>query len=347
MTRRYDCHAHQCTWRPTSSDPDDARPELRDHAIEAGHQLCAACNLSLAPQEPVTCEACITRARSLLRDLTDLYALLHVELGQVGSAVYDRGSPSASDGDPLAHVDVLALLAGGAHGGVARRLPPGPRDAEPRWWIDGRGPAGPVTRHEYLRLELETEGREHQADNLPNDPSSVGWWLASWEEQWARIFHEQRPEPTVMSSAGYLETHTRRMANDDPAGFTQYLSELRKLLTELKRVTHRNERALRAPAICFDCGSKRLERTYTDPKPCRHVRISQRLLTWPADPTHDLGARCETPLGRDQRLEQWQNDHRRCQQGGLAEEWTCRSCGRTYDQKSYFLAVSDRLRRTS
>ncbi|MCW2674812.1 MAG: hypothetical protein JWP14_3401 [Frankiales bacterium] len=347
MSRRYDCHATQCTWRPDSSDPSDALTELSEHAADSGHSVCPVCHVSLNPQEPVTCEGCISRARTMLRELTDLYALLDVELGQVGSAVYDRGSPSATDGDPLAHVDVLTLMARGAAGGVARRLPADRPYVEPRWWIDGRGPAGPVTRYEYLRLEFEAQGREHQADNLPDDPSSVDWWLASWEEQWSRIFGDERPDPTVLTSAGYLETRTRQMANDDPAGFGQYLTELRELLADVKRVTHRNERALRAPATCFDCGSKRLERTYTDPKPCLHVRISQRLLTWAADPERDLGARCETPLAREKRLETWERDHRRCQQGGLAEEWTCRACGRTYDQKSYFLAVSDRLHRTS
>ena len=224
------------------------------HAAEAAHWLCD-CGRSLTPEEPRTCELCLTDFRRTLADILVLWQELPRHLRTVpGTAL--GGARGGDDGPPLPGGAALALLGPGSPGTSARRL----------------------TRTDK---EREVDGREHAVDNLSTDTPSVAWVLGQWEDDWR---HTRGDDPAmtgtstgsiIQGAARYLEVHARWAANNHEA-FADCATELRDLRTTLEAATHRLRRPAKANADCFACGGDLIRRVVDgleeDAVTCRDCR---------------------------------------------------------------------------
>lgn len=224
----------RCDWTADHESPEAPRVQAAAHAVEAQHPLCIACGRSLSGVDPaLTCERCLTSARETLSGVVTMWLELPRHLGIPTGQRYDA-APRGGDEHGLPGGAILALLAPGSAGGAARRLTRSDRD---------RG----------------VDGREHQADNRPDDTPSVAWSLATWEDDWRHM----RSEPAavvpggtsavVRAAARYLEVHARWAANQHPA-FDEFVSDMRALHLQLEQATGRRRVPAKAGADCFDCG---------------------------------------------------------------------------------------------
>lgn len=330
----------RCDWRP---DPDAGVPD-RDqamaHAEAAGHWLCSVCTRSLDPTEPVVCERCITRTRSRLAQLVELYALLPDELEH----------PSAQA--------ALVLLGPGSVGNVSRYGEGFEAETPERWWV--LGGHGPLTLAEYQSVERTRYGKEHLVDNRECGPPAVVWMLTSWADAWRESWGEDPPggPPTVVGAAGYLERRARRAANGEhehephPA-FADFVVELAELIDQVEATGHRDNHPELAPVACFGCRqTKSLRRVYRTADPCEHERPAfppAVVVDADGQPVlvhNDKGKQVPIPVPLDERrarheeaLKQWRDEHARCDQGGLSAQWVCRVCDRVYTDEQYMLAV--------
>jgi hypothetical protein len=142
-------------------------------------------------------------------------------------------------------------------------------------------------------------------DAQPDDPPSVAWTLASWEDDWRHIHrHAAATGPaTVTSAAAYLDANHTWAANWHPA-FPEYAADLTGLLGHLRTATRTGTDGLKLEGWCFACGHT-LVRDYAPAQPCRH----------PGDHTD------------------------RCDQGGLRDHARCVGCGAHYTAARYTLAL--------
>lgn len=204
--------------------------DLAGHAHDAGHPLCACCGRSLAHEERQTCERCLTKAREHLAAIVDCYALLPALIGVPANGAQWGVRASQSDEQPIPGGEAVVMLSNGSEGARA-------------------------------------QGEAHNLDHYPNDPPSVAFELARWEDDWRSFRGDPAADgpASVVTAAGYLEIHTRWAAQHHPA-FDEFLSDLRKLRGKLEAVTGTSTRPLRDPGeiACFDCGEKQLVREWTD-----------------------------------------------------------------------------------
>lgn len=187
----------RCAWRSTT-DAGNSRAQLVEHAVAAGHPLCpvpkpthsdpdAVCGRSLSSTDPThSCEGCLTQVRADLAVIRDLYAELPAHLRTVpGSAL---GGARGGDGRPLPGGVALALLANGSMGGASRfceRRLALALATPARWWV--KGAHGPLSEPDFEAVERQAQGREHQADNRPDDTASVHIQLFGWVEDWREM----------------------------------------------------------------------------------------------------------------------------------------------------------------
>lgn len=113
-------------------------------------------------------------------------------------------------------------------------------------------------------LALLSGGSDGRTDAQDDDPESVAWTLASWEDDWRHTrSHDAASGPaTVVAAAAYLGVHLGWAANWHPA-FDEFACDLRRLANRLGEATKTTQRVLRAPVPCFDCGGT-LIRDWTD-----------------------------------------------------------------------------------
>jgi hypothetical protein len=292
----------RCDWTGTADTWGEARDLAVDHAVAAEHWLCALCLRSLPAELEQTCYGCVARTKTRLADIVDLYALLPAELTDGQGHILSADRPQH---DPI-RVDVLAMLGPGSAGTAwPRRHWPVPLDL------------GYDETYNSPPLRSPQHGM-----NLPSDPVSVAAQLGSWEDDW----RTHRAEPaasqsaTVAGAANYLMARLGQAAQDHPA-FADFADELRDMHRALEAATARGDRFEHSDAPCFDCGQRDLTRSFRPPDPCDHQPAA---------------------YGSWHRLlqAQWREQHQ-CDQGGLDETvWVCRTCGREYVPRDYWLAVT-------
>ncbi len=150
----------RCDWQPDGDGPP--HDQLAAHALASGHALCPCCRRSLTATDPqFGCERCLTRAREDLAGILLLWEELPRHLGHARAQRYDTGSRGGEE-HHLPGGTVFALLAPGSAGGAARRLTP-------------------------TDIERGLDGREHVADERPDESPSVQWLLASWAADWSEM----------------------------------------------------------------------------------------------------------------------------------------------------------------
>lgn len=229
----------RCEWRHDPNDELRPREQLEQHAETAGHPLCVVCHRSLMRDEQQTCEnprpgrhphdppleSCLTRARSMLSGIVNMYFL---------------DAPTN-----LGQLRGKALDTQRRGGGDGRPLPGGDLLV-----LIGNGSEG-----------LSDDGLTVKDD----DPSSVAFDFAFWEDAWRRARNEpherstHRPRVIVRQAARYLEIHMRWASRQHPA-FADLLEDLHQLHERLERANGRHLRPMRAEAECFRCGANALER---------------------------------------------------------------------------------------
>lgn len=315
--KTYRCRAgtetQRCSFRGT-------REELRDHADEMGHPRCVVpkgkdddgeprrCATTLAWHEQQSCDDCIRR----VRDDLDAVAASYAHLERIILQAARRGTSW----------DALTFAADGSLAG----LKPFRETVLPEVEIERQTLAGETITHpgytERRRVKrpgdvtVPPTGREHFDDHWPTDPLSVLAFLEHNERDWRHEFgHGPAVDiATVGGCLAYLRDWHAHAARLHP-GFDDYAADVRQLRVRLERVVGMADDPLSAPAKCFDC-SGQLVRTYVQPADTDVV------------PEHDCSVCDRRHAGRHGNEGE-----------GLTDDWTCRSCGRVYDQASYFLAL--------
>ncbi len=214
----------RCDWQPEGDDPP--REQLAEHALAAGHPLCAVGAESLRPDETQTCERCLGRTQELLAGIAIMYDELPSHLGQPrGQAL--GGQRGGADGRPLPGGDVLVLLGPGSQG----------------------------------LAEDATTTREGDATSVAFE---LGFWEREWRETRGELGSVRAcsNRAVVRAAVGYLETRMRWAANNH-LGFDEFAADLRQLHARLERSTGRVRKPAKAGASCFDCGGD-LIRPLTD-----------------------------------------------------------------------------------
>jgi hypothetical protein len=151
----------------------------------------------------------------------------------------------------------------------------------------------------------EAQGEPHNVDHRPDDPPSQSFELGDVEDDWRRLHKHPAAagRATVTGAVSYLSRHAAWAAAEHPA-FPDHARQFGKERRRLEDATRMGVRPIRG-VDCFDCAGT-LIRDYRDPRPCRH------------DGPHTAG----------------------CDQGGLADGWTCQRCRRGYSDPEYRLAVA-------
>lgn len=172
--------------------------------------------------ETGSCEHCITRAQSDLRDVVGLSAVLRDELGQLRGLAHDRDrrGSGAGHGRPLPGGDVMVTLGPGAEGTHDHA---GVRDDDPVSIV------GLLTRGTRTTGGTPAGSRPPQASRVAS------------ESPWGR---------------GRLPRATPAWAAVNHPAFGDFARDLRTARTRLQSVAGRSERKVRAPADCFDCGGR-------------------------------------------------------------------------------------------
>lgn len=310
---RFDCR--RCSWRPEDIPGYSHQYQLRQHASETGHDLCAVCAVSLPWEQPATCLPCIATVRADLDNIVTLYALLPEQLGQPKTPSLERAR--GSDDTSMPGGDPLTLLAEGSEGAFWRGRNKPTALAGTPWRAPQR-----LRPHDGVWVEDEAN------DNWPGDAQSVASVLAIWEDD----FREQRQEPaanenpTVAGCAGYLMARLTWASEHHPA-FYEFATETARLHRQLEIATS-NRAAVEVGVGCLalDCDGI-LRRIPVEGQPCRHTRPTQRLLDG------------ETVKARNLRLAVWEAEHATCNAGGRPDQWTCQRCRRTYTDEEHRLAV--------
>jgi hypothetical protein len=183
-------------------------------------------------------------------------------------------------------------------------------------------------------------------DNHPEDAPAIAFELSRWEDDWREV----RGEPVAMAEAsvvgcvGYLVSHLDWAAQQHPA-FQEFATDVRRLLSRLATTTAMAEFD-NIGAACLTCDTD-LRRTYGEPKPCHHTRpdLTLQVIGWTVpEPEEEPKPIHETVRQRDERVQAWELQHRRCDQGGLEPTWHCPRCRRVYDEEEYNRAVAAEMR---
>jgi hypothetical protein len=197
-------------------------------------RLCVVCGRrELDATTLATCLDCLSRTRSALYEIVDLYARLPELLGHPKATRYDAGRPGG-DELPMPGGDVLVMLAGGS-------------EAKAR-----------------LRAFLRGDDDAWDQDDRSGDAPSVAHVLSEWEDSWRRERGDKAASgpATVASAAAYLGARMSDAAQRLKS-FPEFAGDMRKLAGRLRAVTGTADNPVRADVRCFDCDD-RLERRWTD-----------------------------------------------------------------------------------
>lgn len=292
------------------------RDELADHADEMGHPRCIVpkgrddngerrvCSVALAWHEIQCCDRCVIK----VRDDLDAVAAAFAHLERVISQGAYRGVVW----------DALTLAADGS---LASPQRPDqytrPIDLAPTVHVEHVEIVGDAVTHlAFIEERLPSDGREHVVDHWPADPMSVLAVLEHNERDWRHEFgHGPAVDMATMAGClGYLRKWHPLAARTHP-GFDDYAETIRDLRSKLEHVVGFADDPVRAPAQCFDCRGQ-LVRSFAPPTATTEI------------PEHDCALCGTRHAGRHGGNSE-----------GLTDDWTCRGCGRVYDQASYFLAL--------
>lgn len=189
-----------------------------------------------------------------------------------------------------------------------------------------------------VMLSDGSEGRSEPDALFQHDPESLTYMLGSWEDDWRHVRGEPAaPErATVANTADYLNQRLGWAAQHHPA-FDEFAGQLGKTVSALEAGLRHGDRVERG-VPCRDCG-ERLIRRAAPKQGCPHTRKAN-LMAGGGDPTTVL----------KQILLAYPEDataHAKCDQGGFSDSYECRTCGRTYTQAEYWLAVRARIEEVS
>jgi len=183
-----------------------------------------------------------------------------------------------------------------------------------------------------------SEGRSEPDALFQQDPESLSYMLGSWEDDWRQIRGEAAAphKATIANAADYLNRRLGWAAQHHPA-FDEFAGQLGKAVSALEAGLRSGDRVERG-VPCSECG-ERLIRRAAAKRDCAHTRkarlmasdqdetvvLRQILLAYPEDAT----------------------EHAKCDQGGYSDNYECRTCGQTYTQAEYWLAVRARIEEVS
>lgn len=155
----------------------------------------------------------------------------------------------------------------------------------------------------------------HWADENPTDPPSILNLLATWEDDWRITMGlPAAGKATIASCATFLGDWNAKMAQEHGA-YYEYAAAIRQARSRLETYL-RDDDTPEKGARCLVC-DVRLIRRWRAPKPCTHeARVHPR--------------QGETIDGYRLRVAEHEAAHMRCDQGGLADDWTCPRCKRRY-----------------
>lgn len=190
-------------------------------------------------------------------------------------------------------------------------------------------------------------------DERPGDPEPIAYELSRYEDDWRR----EQGQPTATDgtrhlsrTVSYLDQNMGWAAQHHPA-FEEFAGELRDYRATLESQLRDGDRPERGVA-CFECGTT-LIRSTREPAPCGHRKTAPVYEPLPeADPAwhppmswhpYTAADRKAHYAAHDHAVTAWMVDHMACDQGGVAAEWECPRCQRTYDDATYWLAVKAAL----
>lgn len=322
----------RCDWKVDADTRPEARVQAALHADRAAHPLCELCGRSLPAALDVTCYGCIHRARVRLAEIVELFALLPAELLYGRSLSLLARVPHTDPALLHQQIDVLVMLAPGSTGTAwPEHLQPAPANL-------GYG--------ETYDYPFELRSPQHGM-NLDSDPENPAVVLGQWEDDWrAHRGETERTAPaTVAGSANYLMPRLGAAAQQHPA-FGDFVDDLRRLHRSLEEATAHGERPERSEAPCFECGQPDLQRAYRPADACDHAPPGRIVLNYLARDGLPLISYDEPVGAYRHRVIRWRELHS-CDQGGRTLVWTCRSCGREYEPRDYWLAVRALLEQQS
>lgn len=189
-----------------------------------------------------------------------------------------------------------------------------------------------------VMLSDGSEGRSEPDALFQDDPESLTYMLGSWEDDWRQIRGESAApaKATIANTADYLNERLGWAAQHHPA-FDEFATQLSKAVSALESGLRSGDRVERG-VPCRECG-ERLIRRALPKRDCAHTRKA-RLMASDQD---------ETVILRQVLLAYPEDavEHARCDQGGYSDNYECRTCGQTYTQAEYWLAVRARIEEVS
>lgn len=160
-------------------------------------------------------------------------------------------------------------------------------------------------------LGSQADSHEHESEADPPHPLLT---LATWEDDWRKTFGQPAAGPaSVVAAVVYLGRwlHHAAQHHDAYDDFAREVGQLRSRLEDVLRDGERDERA----APCPKCKVNLVRKA----KPRRRVRYC---------PGHGPLTTCPIP------------QQGCCDSGGLADEWSCPRCKKTFSKKDYHNIVA-------
>lgn len=206
---------------------------------------CIVCHQDpLEPTELQTCVGCVSRTRSALLEIVELYALLPETMADHAGASTWMGAGGGGMDTAMVGSDAMVLYGPGSDGANQTR--------------------------EILHSDDPEHAAPHADDEWPGDAPSVLGELERWERDWRHTLglRPATTEATVSGCASFLDENLTRMAQNTDSDFAAFATDMHRLRTVLHRVTSTGEH-VEYGVPCLDCET-RLVRRARDPKPCRH-----------------------------------------------------------------------------
>lgn len=189
-----------------------------------------------------------------------------------------------------------------------------------------------------VMLSDGSEGRSEPDALFQGDPESLTYMLGSWEDDWRHIRGESAAphKATIANAVDYLNERLGWAAQHHPA-FDEFAGQLGKAVSSLEAGLRSGDRVEHG-VPCRECG-ERLIRRAAPKRDCAHTRKA-RLMAGDLD---------ETVILRQILLSYPEDaaEHSKCDQGGYSDNYECRTCGQTYTQAEYWLAVRAQIEEVS
>lgn len=190
-----------------------------------------------------------------------------------------------------------------------------------------------------VMLSDGSEGRSEPDALFQQDPDSLTFMLGSWEDDWRQIRGEGAAphKATITNTVAYLNERLGWAAQHHPA-FDEFAGQLSKAVSALESGLRTGDRVERG-VPCRECG-ERLIRRALPKRDCAHSRQARLMASEHQDETDVLR---QILLAYPEAAE----EHSRCDQGGYSDNYECRTCGQTYTQAEYWLAVRAQIEEVS